>query len=105
MLTRIGIVVGRPQRDRDPRRDLPAGPAHAAGRESHNAADQTQVNILLSVIMTPIVILVWVVFGYSILNFRQRGEQIEDGAPIRGNSTIQSRLGVRDRDTSSSSWP
>ena len=65
------------------------GPHMPPGRESHNASDQTQVNILLSVIMTPIVILVWVVFGYSMLNFRQRGEQIEDGAPIRGNSTIQ----------------
>jgi cytochrome c oxidase subunit II len=65
------------------------GPHMPPGRMSHNAADQTQVNILLSVIMTPIMMLVWVVFGYALINFRQRGDQIEDGPPIRGNSTIQ----------------
>jgi cytochrome c oxidase subunit II len=65
------------------------GPHMPPGRFSANAADQTRVNIILSAIMAPIVMLVWVFFGYSLINFRQRGEQIEDGAPIRGNARIQ----------------
>ena len=65
------------------------GPHMPPGRESANASDQTLVNILLSVVMAPIMLLVWVFFGYSLINFRQRGEQIEDGVPLRGNSTIQ----------------
>jgi cytochrome c oxidase subunit 2 len=39
--------------------------------------------------MAPIVIMVWVFFGYSIFKFRQRGDQIEDGPPIKGHATIQ----------------
>ena len=65
------------------------GPHMPPGRFSANASDQTQVNIVLSCVMAPIMMLVWVFFGYSLINFRQRGEQLEDGPPIMGNSSIQ----------------
>jgi cytochrome c oxidase subunit 2 len=61
-------------------------PFHA----SRQSGDQHDINVTLSALATPIVLLVWVYFGYSIAVFRQgAGETIVDGPPLEGNSRVQ----------------
>jgi cytochrome c oxidase subunit II len=66
------------------------GPHMPPGRVSAQSSDQTTANIFIASFMAPIVLAVWIVFGYAIRNFRQRGPQIEDGPPDRGEPRIQS---------------
>jgi cytochrome c oxidase subunit 2 len=44
---------------------------------------------VLATFATPVVIFVWTMLIYAMLNFRQRGSVIEDGPPIRGSLLIQ----------------
>jgi cytochrome c oxidase subunit 2 len=65
------------------------GPHMPPGRGSVEASQQTTTNILIASIMLPIAIALWAFFAIALATFRQRGEQIEDGPPIVGNSRIQ----------------
>jgi cytochrome c oxidase subunit II len=65
------------------------GPHMPPGRGSAEASQQTTTNILIASIMLPIAIALWVFFAIALAAFRQRGDQIEDGPPIIGNSRIQ----------------
>jgi cytochrome c oxidase subunit 2 len=65
------------------------GPHMPPGRGSAGASAQTTTNILIAAILLPIAIAVWVFFATALPTFRQRGDQIEDGPPIFGNSRIQ----------------
>jgi cytochrome c oxidase subunit 2 len=62
------------------------GPQLPPGSMTVEAHGQTQANIVMTATITPIVLLVFVFFGYAIVRFRQRGTAVEDGPPIRGNS-------------------
>jgi cytochrome c oxidase subunit 2 len=65
------------------------GPHMPPGRGSVEASQQTTANILIASIMLPIAIALWVFFGLALTTFRQRGEAIEDGPPILGNTRVQ----------------
>ena len=65
------------------------GPHMPPGRGSVEASQQTTANILIASIMLPIALALWVFFGLALTTFRQRGEAIEDGPAIRGNTRIQ----------------
>ncbi len=65
------------------------GPAIPPGHASQQSSDQHNINVLLLAIATPIMLLVWVYFGYAIAVFRNKGEEIVDGPPIEGNPRIQ----------------
>ncbi len=56
---------------------------------SRQASDQHDINITLSALATPVVLFVWVYFGYSIVVFRQRGDAIVDGPPLEGDARVQ----------------
>ncbi len=65
------------------------GPHIPPLRASRQASDQHAVNVALSALATPIVLLVWVYFAYAAAAFRQRGEVVADGPHIVGNPRIQ----------------
>ena len=65
------------------------GPHIPPGSMSQQAHDQHVVNVALTALATPVLLLIWVYFGYSVAVFRQRGPQIVDGPPITGDSRIQ----------------
>jgi cytochrome c oxidase subunit 2 len=65
------------------------GPHMPPGRGSVEASQQTTANILIASIMLPIALALWVFFGLALTTFRQRGEAIEDGPPILGNTRVQ----------------
>jgi cytochrome c oxidase subunit 2 len=65
------------------------GPHLPPGHMSTEASDQTNANTVMTALMTPIVLLLAVVFVYSLAVFRARGGAIEDGAPIYGDNRIQ----------------
>jgi cytochrome c oxidase subunit 2 len=65
------------------------GPHMPPGRGSVEASQQTTTNILIASIMLPIAIALWTFFGLALATFRQRGEAIEDGPPILGNTRVQ----------------
>jgi cytochrome c oxidase subunit II len=65
------------------------GPHMPPGRASAESSDQTTANILITALMTPIMLFIWVYFVYAIVVFRQRGAHVEDGPPIRGHMRIQ----------------
>jgi cytochrome c oxidase subunit 2 len=65
------------------------GPHLPPGRMSAEASDQTDANTVLTALLTPILLLILVFFGYAIFAFRQPGSAIEDGPPIRGNNRVQ----------------
>jgi cytochrome c oxidase subunit 2 len=65
------------------------GPHLPPGRMSAEAGSQTDANTLLLAVVAPIVVLVWVYFVYALVVFRERGDGIVDGPPIRGNGPTQ----------------
>jgi cytochrome c oxidase subunit 2 len=65
------------------------GPAMPPGHASQQSSDQHSLNVLLLALATPIMLFVWVYFGYAIAVFRNRGETVVDGPPIEGNPRIQ----------------
>lgn len=63
------------------------GPQLPPGSMSAEAHAQTQDNIVLTAVSTPIVLLVFVYFGYALAVFRHRGSAavLEDGPPLKGD--------------------
>jgi cytochrome c oxidase subunit 2 len=68
---------------------LVLGPHLPPGHMSAEAADQTNANTVMTAVLAPIVTLLVVYFGYSLIVFRARGPAIEDGAPIYGHAPTQ----------------
>jgi cytochrome c oxidase subunit 2 len=69
---------------------LVLGPHLPPGRMSSEASDQTDANIVLTAVVTPIILLLAVQFGYSLIVFRVRGdEEVDDGPPIHGHGPTQ----------------
>jgi cytochrome c oxidase subunit 2 len=68
---------------------LVLGPQLPPGRMSSEAGSQTDANTLMTALIAPIVLLLLVVFTYSLIVFRARGSAIEDGRPIRGHAPTQ----------------
>jgi cytochrome c oxidase subunit II len=59
------------------------------GRFSNTASDQTEINNILALVMAPIAVGVITCFVYSLVSFRQPAGPLEDGPPLRGDSTMQ----------------
>src|SRR6476619_3952342 len=65
------------------------GPHIPPGSDTAQAHEQHRANVIISAILTPIAIGLLVYFAYALTVFRQRGDVIEDGPPIHGNSQLQ----------------
>ncbi|HSS54066.1 MAG TPA: cytochrome c oxidase subunit II, partial [Gaiellales bacterium] len=65
------------------------GPHMPPGSDTAQAHEQHEANIIITAILTPIAIGLLVYFAYALTVFRQRGDVIEDGPPIHGNSRLQ----------------
>ena len=65
------------------------GPHIPPGSMSQSARDQHDVNVALTALAMPVLLMIWVYFGYAVRYFRQEGEGIVDGPPITGNARIQ----------------
>jgi len=65
------------------------GPHLPPGHASKQSAGQVTDNTVLTAVLTPLVCLILVFFGYSLIVFRRRGPTIEEGAAIRGNARAQ----------------
>jgi cytochrome c oxidase subunit 2 len=65
------------------------GPHLPPGNLTVEARDQRHVNTVLAALGTPVLLGVWVYFIYAIRTFRQRGDAIEDGPPLKGGSRLQ----------------
>jgi cytochrome c oxidase subunit II len=65
------------------RMDLPPG------TDADDAAGQQIDNTVLTAIGVPTVLFVIVLLAYSLINFRQRGKELEDGPRIYGNRNAQ----------------
>ncbi|MGN6377460.1 MAG: cytochrome c oxidase subunit II [Gaiellales bacterium] len=64
------------------------GPHMPPGNVSTTASDQTETNIVISVIMTPIALGVITFFVYALFNFRSRDGDDSDGEYIKGDARI-----------------
>ncbi len=65
------------------------GPHIPPGSMSQQTRDQHTVDVALTALATPIVLLIWVYFAYAVRVFRQEGDVILDGPPITGHGRIQ----------------
>jgi cytochrome c oxidase subunit II len=65
------------------------GPQLPPGSMSAEASDQRSANIVMTALTIPIMLLVIAFIGYSLVYFRQRGEAIVDGPPIKGHAGTQ----------------
>ena len=65
------------------------GPHLPPGRMSSEAGAQTDANMVMTALVAPVVLLLVVVFGYSLVVFRARSSTIEDGPPIYGHAATQ----------------
>jgi cytochrome c oxidase subunit 2 len=65
------------------------GPHLPPGRMTNASGAQTDANTVMTALLTPIVLLILVFFGYTVATFRHRGELIEDGPPLRGDAPTQ----------------
>lgn len=68
---------------------LVLGPHLPPPHMSAESGDQRTANILMTALMVPIALLVVVFFVYSFVVFRQSGEAILDGPPIKGHPGAQ----------------
>jgi cytochrome c oxidase subunit 2 len=68
---------------------LVLGPHLPPPHLSAESGDQRNANILMTALMFPIALLVVVFFVYSFVVFRQSGEAILDGPPIKGHAGAQ----------------
>jgi cytochrome c oxidase subunit II len=68
---------------------LVLGPHLPPGRMSAEAASQVDANTLMTALIAPIVLLLAVYFGYSLVVFRARDDVAEDGPPIFGHAQTQ----------------
>ncbi len=65
------------------------GPIVPPGNGSAQATEQVFSNQVLLAVVTPVIVLVLLVLGYTLVSFRSRGDAIVDGPPIRGDAQIQ----------------
>ncbi len=65
------------------------GPHLPPGKGTDQAAGQVTDNTVLTAVMTPFVCFILVFLAYSMIFFRRRGSEIEEGAAIRGNPRAQ----------------
>jgi cytochrome c oxidase subunit 2 len=65
------------------------GPHIPPGAMSQQTRDQHTVDVALTALATPIVLMIWVYFGYAVRVFRQDGAAIVDGPPISGHRRIE----------------
>jgi cytochrome c oxidase subunit II len=65
------------------------GPHIPPGNMSVQARDQRHINILLAALATPVLVGVWVCLVYAAASFRQRGDALEDGPPLKGRASLQ----------------
>jgi cytochrome c oxidase subunit II len=65
------------------------GPHLPPGRMSSEAGAQTDTNTVMTALLAPVVLLIWIYFAYSLVVFRARGAAIEDGRPIFGHAPTQ----------------
>ena len=59
------------------------------GNFSNTASDQTHINNVLALIMTPIGVGVITFLVYALVRFRQPPGPLQDGPPVRGNRRLQ----------------
>jgi cytochrome c oxidase subunit 2 len=59
------------------------------GNFSNTASDQTHINNVLALIMTPIGVGVITFLVYALVRFRQPPGPLQDGPPVRGHRTLQ----------------
>ena len=59
------------------------------GRFSNTASDQTEINIILALLLAPVTIGVITFFVYSLAVFRQPSGELQDGPPVKGNTRVQ----------------
>ena len=64
------------------------GPHMPPGRMTDAAAGQQWDNTVLGAFATPVMVGVYVWFIYSLIFFRQRGPEIEDGVPLKGSRRL-----------------
>src|SRR2546430_1435865 len=64
-------------------------PGLPPGNASSEASGQVVDNTLLFGILTPIAVLILVYFIYTLIVFRQRGPELEEGMAVRGDSRVQ----------------
>jgi cytochrome c oxidase subunit II len=64
------------------------GPLLPPGAASDAAHGQQQDNTVMLGIVAPIIILLVLVFGYALVAFRDRGEALSDGPPLRGEMGV-----------------
>ena len=65
------------------------GPILPPGNGSVQASEQVFDNTVMTSIVTPIIALLFVVFVYSLTQFRHRGVSLVDGPPLRGDGRVQ----------------
>ena len=68
---------------------LVLGPHLPPGRMSAESGSQRDANVLLTALLVPIALLVVLAFIYSFVYFRQTGDAIVDGPPIKGHAGAQ----------------
>jgi len=56
---------------------------------SQQTRDQHKVEVILTALATPVLLMIWVYFGYAIRNFRQEGAAIVDGPAITGHRRVE----------------
>jgi cytochrome c oxidase subunit 2 len=66
------------------------GPHIPPTRVSSATGAQHAVDVAMTCGSVPILLLIWVYFGYAVRNFRQKGGALVDGPPLRSNSRIVS---------------
>ena len=65
------------------------GPHIPPDHASVQSSDQHTINVVLTSLATPVLLFIWVYFGYAIAVFRRAGEEIVDGPPLEGNARVQ----------------
>jgi cytochrome c oxidase subunit 2 len=69
---------------------LVLGPHLPPGRQTLEAGAQTDANVVMTALLTPIVLILLVFFGYGVLAFRQPGGPgLVDGPPLKGHGPFQ----------------
>jgi len=66
------------------------GPILPPGHASQQASEQVLDNTVITAIVTPVICLLAVFFGYALMKFRKaKGGAIVDGPPLRNHNTVQ----------------
>jgi cytochrome c oxidase subunit II len=68
---------------------LVLGPHLPPGRMTSEAGAQTDANVLMTALVAPVVLLIWIYLVYAFVVFRARGAAIEDGRPVFGHMPTQ----------------